>query len=368
MVQRIRYRSEPVSQIGSHHLALGHFRNNLRHPRNQRRNQEPTLHAVERSYPPNEDAIRSETTTDGIGTEQGHESDEHEKGELRQQGRSFFQLTGHEGCFQIGLRPNTILKKSTGNEEGCFMKLQHDLALVGFVPQVYGIVEQNGERFLELQDLLTNFRNASVMDVKMGYRTYREEELYKALRDPRLRHDMYEKMIEVDENEPTEEERRLEAVTKPRYMVWRETVSSTASLGFRLEAMRLKDGTIDKDFKTLKEEEQICHALIRYTKSRHTRLRYLERLYDLRQALLQSQFFHASELIGSSLLFVHDDEHAGIWLIDFAKTYPLPNSVKLDHLSKWELGNHEDGYLAGIENLIRVFTTIATISNKDSAK
>lgn len=288
-------------------------------------------------------------------------SDNHDE-RLKQHRRSFFQLAGHKECFKIGVKANTILKKSTGNERECLIKLRHDRNLSRFVPHVYGTVEQNGECYLEMQDLLTGFKNASVMDVKMGYRTYREEELYKALSESQLRSDMYDKMVEVDVNEPTDEEKRARAVTKPRYMIWRETVSSTASLGFRIEGMRLKDGTIDKDFKTIKEEEQISKAFIRYTKNHQTRMRYLELLYDLRQSLLQSQFFHKHELIGSSLLFIHDEDKAGIWLIDFAKTHALPEGAKVNHISKWELGNHEDGYLAGIDNLIRIYASITTNS------
>lgn len=279
---------------------------------------------------------------------------------IRQYRRSFFQLAGHKECFLLGPRPNTILKRATGNEEECLVQLQQDLDLARFVPRIYGTIERDGIRYLEIQDLLSGFSNASVMDVKMGYRTYHEEELFKAIRDAQLRPDMYEKMIEVDENEPTDEERQLRAITKPRYMVWRETVSSTAGLAFRIEGMRLKDGTIDKDFKTIKEEEHILRALIRYTKNRQIRCKYLERLYDLRQALLISQFFYRHEFIGSSLLFIHDDENANIWLIDFAKTHPLPDDVTVNHRSKWELGNHEDGYLAGIDNLIRLFSLMTT--------
>ena len=45
-----------------------------------------------------------------------------------------------------------------------------------------------------------------IMDCKIGIRTYLEEELAKAREKPKLRKDMYEKMVAIDPNAPTEEE------------------------------------------------------------------------------------------------------------------------------------------------------------------
>jgi 1D-myo-inositol-triphosphate 3-kinase len=63
--------------------------------------------------------------------------------------------------------------------------------------------------------------------------------------------------------------------------------------------------------------------------------------------------FNHFQVIGSSLLCICDNTDIRIWMIDFANIIHIENH-QLDHLSKWELGNHEDGYLAGIDNLINV--------------
>lgn len=91
----------------------------------------------------------------------------------------------------------------------------------------------------------------------MGVRTYLEGELAKAREKPKLRKDMFEKMVQINPDEPNEEEMALGAITKPRYMIWRETISSTATLGFRVEGIKYSDGLTSKDFKTTKAEEQI---------------------------------------------------------------------------------------------------------------
>ena len=65
------------------------------------------------------------------------------------------------------------------------------------------------------------------------------------------------------------------------------------------------------------------------------------------------------QLIGSSLLFVFDSSGlTGIHMIDFGKTIELPQGVAVDHRSPWVEGNHEDGYLWGLNNLIELWRTL----------
>lgn len=270
------------------------------------------------------------------------------------------QLAGHQGNFKAGPDQGTVLKKLCTKEEKCFKVLMKDV-LRPYVPEYKGQVNSDdGEStYIQLQDLLSDFYQPCVMDCKIGVRTYLEEELSKAKEKPKLRKDMYEKMIQIDQNAPTEEEHRAKGVTKPRYMVWRETISSTSTLGFRIEGIKKSDGTSSKDFKTTKSREQIGEAFREFAEGfPHALPKYIQRLKAIRATLGFSEFFKRHEVIGSSLLFVHDRHHASVWLIDFAKTVVLPETVSIGHDRKWKVGNHEDGYLIGINNLIDIFTEV----------
>ncbi|XP_077024680.1 inositol-trisphosphate 3-kinase B [Tamandua tetradactyla] len=271
----------------------------------------------------------------------------------------WIQLAGHAGSFKAAAN-GRILKKHCESEQRCLDRLMADV-LKPFVPAYHGDVVKDGERYNQMDDLLADFDSPCVMDCKMGVRTYLEEELTKARRKPSLRKDMYQKMIEVDPEAPTEEENAQRAVTKPRYMQWRETISSTATLGFRIEGIKKEDGSVNRDFKKTKTREQVTEAFREFTRGNlNILIAYRDRLKDIRATLEVSPFFRCHEVIGSSLLFIHDKkEQAKVWMIDFGKTTPLPEGQTLRHDVPWQEGNREDGYLSGLNNLIDILTEMS---------
>ncbi|OCT84016.1 inositol-trisphosphate 3-kinase B [Xenopus laevis] len=269
---------------------------------------------------------------------------------LRRQ-NSWVQLAGHEGNFKASERGH-ILKKFSPIENACLVALMDD-ALRPYVPSYQGVEERDGQTYIKMEDLLMGLEGPSIMDCKMGFRTYLEEELEKALLKPTPRKDLYSKMVKVDPFAPTEVEHLQRAVTKPRYMQWRETVSSTALLGFRIEGATIEGGPVHKDFKQMKSREKIMETFVTFTKGQKNILEaYVRRLENMEKVLQESEFFRTHEVIGSSLLFVHDRRgFSNVWMIDFGKTSPAPTHLTLRHDIVWERGNHEDGYLLGLRNL-----------------
>ena len=71
------------------------------------------------------------------------------------------------------------------------------------------------------------------------------------------------------------------------------------------------------------------------------------------------EWFARHEFIGSSLLIVYDRndrQKSGLWCIDFGRTHPAPQPLM--HTVPWVLGNHEDGYLVGVQSLLDMWTSV----------
>ncbi|XP_006786281.1 inositol-trisphosphate 3-kinase A [Neolamprologus brichardi] len=279
---------------------------------------------------------------------------------------NWVQLAGHKGNFKAA-DEGTILKKFSENEMQCFEKLRND-ALLPFVPGYHGVVEKDGESFLHMTDLLANFDLPNVMDCKMGVRTYLEEELVRARERPKPREDLYNKMVEVDSEGPTPHEHSQRGVTKPRYMQWRESMSSTNTLGFRIEGIKKSDGTCRTDFKKTRSKRDVIQVFKDFVGGNVNIVKsYLSKLTEIQQALKTSEFFKRHEVIGSSLLFIHDHTgNAQVWIIDFGRTTALPEGQTLSHDIPWQEGNREDGYLWGLENLIHTLESVSSAAGAET--
>lgn len=265
---------------------------------------------------------------------------------------SWIQLAGHQGNVRLS-EGGEVLKRFCEVEDICLQALMSD-ALCQFVPHYFGHISQDGEKYIRLEDLLSGLKNPVIMDCKMGVRTYQEAEIIKARINPSVRTDMYQKMVKVDPAAPTDEEHEQKGITKLRYLQWRDNSSSTSSLGFRIEGIVVGNGKVLRDFYKTCTEAQVTETLLSFTRRQiHILEAYESRLQALYETLKQSSFFNKHEIIGSSLLFVHDrNNKANIWMIDFGKTIPVPEDVQLSHDVPWVEGNREDGYLIGLTSLI----------------
>jgi 1D-myo-inositol-triphosphate 3-kinase len=100
-----------------------------------------------------------------------------------------------------------------------------------------------------MQDLLYGFTNPCIMDIKIGTRTFLEDDQDE--KETKPRNDLYLRLIEIAPNEPTAKEHDMKAITKRRYMSWRERSTCSSTLGFRIEAI-----------KVIKTKEENCFNLI----------------------------------------------------------------------------------------------------------
>lgn len=289
---------------------------------------------------------------------------------LKSRNNHWFQLSGHPDSLAPA-GPGTVWKKRVGGPEDTerfvYEKLSADPHVRDIIPKYFREVDYQGEKFIELQDLLHGFQDPYVMDIKMGTRTFLESEVQKS----NARQDLYQKMVAIDPNAPSEEEHRLQAVTKLRYMQFREEQSSTCSQGFRLEAMKVRGAPPVTSLKRVKSRNEVLNTMILFLNGREdVRQKFIKRLHEIRTKFEQSEYFRTHEVVGSSIFMIYDDTKMGIWLIDFAKTNKLPEGMVVTHRKPWVQGNHEEGFLYGLDQLISVsicFVLFPIISNNSTA-
>lgn len=289
---------------------------------------------------------------------------------LKSRSSEWFQLAGHPGSLAPA-GPGTVWKRRAAGdhpthnpERDAYEALASCPHMRAAIPKYYRELSYAGESFIELQDLLHGFRDPFVMDVKMGTRTFLEDEVSNA----RARADLYEKMVRLDPNAPTEVEHAAGAVTKLRYMQFREQRSSSAEQGFRIEAVKVPGQPPLTDLQKVREPQHLAGTVARFLgKDERARRSIATRLREIRDLFERSEFFRTHEIVGSSIFIIYDDERVGAWLIDFAKTRRVPEGARVNHRAPWEQGNHEEGFLYGLDRLIHTIDTAKLPAPHDAA-
>lgn len=341
---------------------------------------------------------------------------------------------GHSGRVLKEFEENGyILKELDQSELDIYqqLKLLPDDRLHTFIPGFGGEVllldEEDattsftsGKRYLRLENILAGFKQPYVMDIKVGVRSFGEKEAA----SNKGREDLYEKLYKIDPDNLTPEERASKAITKLRYMTYRDSKSSTQSLGFRIDGMAGPAGLKlpSKHFQDIHLKEAVIQELLSFLpyprKFREIKVKndmksrpaaataetdssatpilemegdpdvglqafleansdtliqvrakiamtklFMSELSRMRTALEQSLFFMSHEFVGSSLLFVVDLEPLKIKvvMIDFAKVGALSSGAKLTHRDPWVMGNHEDRFLFGVDTLIECWERVVEI-------
>ncbi|KAI1710770.1 inositol polyphosphate kinase domain-containing protein [Ditylenchus destructor] len=240
----------------------------------------------------------------------------------RQDEERFIQLAGHSNSI-LPMPNRTIWKITSTTDEvtqfgdriaecNAYITIMKEKQLKHFVPQYYRCETHNGTSYILLEDVSFDFPTScrTLLDIKMGTRTFSI----------------------------------LETSDKKR--------SSTALLGFRIEGTRLPGQIVTKGYERLHAREDVQDVLLKHVGQPAILRQLCTKLRQLRSAIENSNFFRTHEVIGNSILVVHDGERCGLWMIDFANTLRLKDSavrVELDHRS-----DSSDGYLKGVDALISI--------------
>ena len=192
----------------------------------------------------------------------------------------------------------------------------------------------------------------------------------------------------ISTKEARADERKVGGITKARYLAYRDSLTSTPTLGFRIDAAVVskpggKESTpLDFNFRQLRDEAKIRACFSAFFGGSKVLCRaVLIKLERMRTALERSSFFPRVALLRSSILITYDyDMHAELLrsasptaeellsfaspaalevkMIDFAKSHAVTGRV-LSHREAWTPGSDEDGYLTGIDSLIGMLEKVA---------
>jgi serine/threonine protein kinase len=271
-------------------------------------------------------------------------------------------IAGHVANFRK--TPHGTLWKTTAAAEARTYKAFETAKspVARFLPSLKTVTDATRKRVnIEMEDLTHGVEAACIMDIKMATRTFTEEDAS----SQELRADLLAKMLKVNQDAATPAEKQAGGITKMRYLRFREGASTSSSLGFRIDAIQLAEGLHDvvpdsNELKSIDSIEKVNTAICQYVRYRPPLLKeFALKLRELREALEGDDVFMSHSFVRTSLLFVYSDATAAcsVHLIDMSKVAKATRI--LSHRGAWQPGNDEDGYLDGLDNMIRSFEQLS---------
>ena len=112
----------------------------------------------------------------------------------------------------------------------------------------------------------------------------------------------------------------------------------------------------------------VVNVLRAYCQGRGRLLRsFARQCRQLREAFEADDVAAHHAFIRSSLLLVYSDvtNETSVHMIDFARCYRTEQ--RLSHRATWQPGNHEDGFLTGLDNLVRILDEVVGEDARESA-
>jgi len=220
-------------------------------------------------------------------------------------------------------------------------------------------------------DLVTGMSQPCAMSFLMGVRTITAIDLgpEQATPNAALCGSMRSMAPERAAQMLTAEEKEAGAVPLHRYLEFLDTISTSRTLGFRIDAAKtVVNGSLDllplsegTTLNTLADEAQTAEAIaIFLQRDAGLAVATLLKLKTLEAALMRSTFFARHVFLRTTMLLVFDDAHRSkgvdLKIMNFGSSYALPPSMTVKHTEPWDgtAECHEDGYLTGVRSLLRV--------------
>ena len=234
-----------------------------------------------------------------------------------------------------------------------------------------GGIEVNEKYRVQMQDLAAGMIRPCGMGFVMGVRTATPADFAPEQAAPRA--EVLEACREIDPIAPTPEEEAQGGMTQLRHLAVLDAASSTASLGFRIDAARtvvngeqaplpFEEGT---RMERLRAEADVAGAIKMFLQGDGAVARAAAFKADAMAAAWEkaTDFTERHVLLRTTLLLVYDDAHrengCELKMMNFGFSYRVEEGG-VRHDAPWDgtEGCHEDGWLTGVRNLARVLRAV----------